>query len=146
TTSVLSQVFEDLKKNPKRVVFAEAEEEVVLRAAIQYRDFGYGTPVLVGRTQAVLDKLVELGVDDPESYEIQNSADSTFVPEMVDYLYGRLQRRGYMERDVRRIVNQDRNVFASLLVALGHGDAMLSGMTRPFSQTMREVQLVLGPK
>ena len=57
TTSVLTQVYEDAKANPKRVVFAEAEEEVVLRAAIQFRDFGYGTPVLVGRTQAVLDKL-----------------------------------------------------------------------------------------
>src|SRR5690606_32497719 len=106
TTSVLTQVFEDLKKTPKRVVFAEGEDEVVLRAAIQYRDFGYGNPILVGRTQAVLDKLVELGVDDPDSYEIQNSADSIHVPEMVQYLYQRLQRRGFMERDVRRMVNQ----------------------------------------
>jgi len=146
TTSVLTQVFEDLKKNPKRVVFAEGEDEVVLRAAIQYRDFGYGNPILVGRTQAVLDKLVELGVDDPDSYEIQNSADSIHVPEMVQYLYQRLQRRGFMERDVRRMVNQDRNVFASLLLALGHGDAMISGLTRPFAQTMKEVQLVLDPK
>ncbi|OCC24460.1 malic enzyme [Croceicoccus estronivorus] len=146
TTSVLSQVFEELKRNPKRVVFAEAEDEVVLRAAIQFRDFGYGTPVLVGRTQAVLDKLVELGIEDPESYEIQNSATSIYVPEMVDYLYKRLQRRGYMERDVRRMVNQERNIFASLLVALGHGDAMISGVTRPFAQTMREVQMVIDPK
>ncbi|MDD3800027.1 MAG: NADP-dependent malic enzyme [Novosphingobium sp.] len=146
TTSVLSQVFEDLKRNPKRVVFAEAEDDVVLRAAIQFRDFGYGTPVLVGRTQAVLDKLADLGVSDPESYEIQNSANSIYVPEMVDYLYKKLQRRGYMERDVRRMVNQERNIFASLLVALGHGDAMISGLTRPFAQTMREVQLAIDPK
>jgi len=146
TTSVLTQVFEDLKRNPKRVVFAEAEDEVVLRAAIQYRDFGYGTPILVGRTDATRAKLVELGVDDPDSYEIQNSADSIHVPEMVDYLYKRLQRRGYMERDARRMVNQDRNVFSSLLLALGHGDAMISGMTRTFAQTMKEVQLVLDPK
>ncbi|MGD9664570.1 MAG: NADP-dependent malic enzyme, partial [Novosphingobium sp.] len=146
TTTVLTQVFEELKRNPRRVVFAEAEDEVVLRAAIQYRDFGYGTPILVGRTDATRAKLVELGVEDPDSYEIQNSADSIYVPEMVDYLYRRLQRRGYMIRDVRRMVNQDRNVFASLLVALGHGDAMISGLTRPFGQTMREVQLVLDPK
>jgi malate dehydrogenase (oxaloacetate-decarboxylating)(NADP+) len=146
TTSVLTRVFEDVKKNPKRVVFAEAEEDVVLRAAVQFRDFGYGTPVLVGRTKAVRAKLAELGVDDPASFEIQNSVDCPFVPDMVDYLYKRLQRRGYMERDVRRMVNQDRNVFASLLVALGHGDAMISGITRTFSQTMREVRLVLDPK
>lgn len=146
TTAVLTQVFEDLKKNPKRMIFAEAEDEVTLRAAIQYRDFGYGTPVLVGRTDATRAMLVELGVDDPDSYEIQNSADSIHVPEMVEYLYKRLQRRGFMERDVRRMVNQDRNVFASLLLALGRGDAMISGLTRPFAQTMKEVQLVLDPK
>ena len=146
TTSVLTQVYADAQSNPKRVVFAEAEEDVVLRAAIQFSDFGYGTPVLVGRTQAVRDKLVDLGVSDPDAYEIQNSADSELVPAMVDYLYKRLQRRGYTERDVRRMVNQERNIFASLLVALDHGDAMISGLTRPFAQTMREVRHVLDPK
>jgi malate dehydrogenase (oxaloacetate-decarboxylating)(NADP+) len=64
----------------------------------------------------------------------------------VKFLYERLQRRGFLERDVRRMVNQDRNVFASLLVALGHGDAMISGMTRTFAQTIKEVRQVLDPK
>ncbi len=146
TTSVLTSVYNEVRNNPKRVIFAEAEEEVVLRAAIQFRDFGYGTPVLVGRTQAVKDKLAELGVEDIGAFEIQNSADSDLVPPMVDYLYKRLQRRGYTERDVRRMVNQDRNTFASLLLALGHGDALISGVTRPFAQAMREVSRVIDPK
>ena len=146
TTSVLTHVYAEAQRDPKRVVFAEAEEEVTLRAAIQLKDFGYGIPVLVGRTQAVRDKLVELGVGNPDEYEIQNSAGSELVPAMVDYLYQRLQRRGFTERDVRRMVNQERNIFASLLVALGHGDAMISGLTRPFAQTMREVRHVLDPK
>jgi malate dehydrogenase (oxaloacetate-decarboxylating)(NADP+) len=146
TTSVLTGVYEDAKANPKRMVFAEAEEEVVLRAAIQFRDFGYGTPVLVGRTKAVLNKLHQLSVSDPGSFEIQNSADSEHVPAMVDYLYKRLQRRGYTERDCRRMVNQERNVFSALLVALGHGDGMISGLTRTFAQTAREVNLVLDRK
>ena len=123
TTSVLTQVYEEAKANPKRVVFAEAEEDVALRAAIQFRDFGYGTPVLVGRTKAVADKMHMLGVSDPGSFEIQNSADSEHVPEMVEFLYKRLQRRGYTERDVARMVNQERNVFAALLVALGRAYA-----------------------
>ncbi|WP_318656060.1 NADP-dependent malic enzyme [Qipengyuania atrilutea] len=146
TTAVLTQVYEEAKKNPKRVVFAEAEEDVVLRAAIQFRDFGYGTPVLVGRTEKVREKLVELAVSDPDSFEIENSADSSHIEAMNDYLYKRLQRRGYTERDVRRMVNQERNVFASLLLALGHGDAMITGLTRPFAQTAKEVNLVLDPK
>lgn len=146
TTSALTNVYAQAKANPKRVVFAEGEQEVVLRAAIQFRDFGYGTPVLVGRTPAVREKLLELGIANPDEFEIHNAADSPFVPEMVDYLYKRLQRRGFIERDVKRMVNNDRNVFASLLVALGKGDAMISGLTRPFAQTMREVRLALDPK
>ena len=146
TTSVLTGVYNEARANPKRMVFAEAEEEVVLRAAIQFRDFGYGTPILVGRTKAVLDKLHQLSVSDPQSFEIQNSADSEHVPAMVDYLYDRLQRRGYTERDIRRMVNQERNVFAALLVALGHADGMISGLTRTYAQTMREVNLVLDKK
>ncbi|GAA0270168.1 NADP-dependent malic enzyme [Alteraurantiacibacter aestuarii] len=146
TTSVLTTVYAEAKNNPKRVIFAEAEEEVVLRAAIQFRDFGYGTPVLVGRTQAVRDMLVELNADDPESFEIQNSIDSELVPQMVDYLYDKLKRKGQTERDVRRMVNQNRNTFACLLLALGHGDAMISGLTRTFAQTMREISQVIGPK
>ena len=146
TTSALTNVYAQAKENPKRVVFAEGEQDVVLRAAIQFRDFGYGTPVLVGRTPAVREKLLELGISNPDEFEIHNAADSPFVPAMVEFLYARLQRRGFMERDVRRMVNNDRNVFASLLVALGHGDAMISGLTRPFAQTMKEVRLVLDPK
>ena len=146
TTSALTNAYEMARSNPGRVVFAEAEEDVVLRAAIQYRDFGYGTPILVGRTKRVVDKLHMLGVSDPGAFEIQNSADSPHVPAMVEYLYKRLQRKGYTERDVRRMVNQERNVFAALLVALGHGDAMISGLTRTFAQTAREVNRVLDPK
>ncbi|MEQ1541170.1 MAG: NADP-dependent malic enzyme [Novosphingobium sp.] len=146
TTSVLTQVYETVKANPKRMIFAEAENEIVLRAAIQYRDFGYGEPVLVGRTEAVRTRLTELGIEDPGSFHIENSATSSHVPAMVELLYERLQRRGFLERDVKRMVNQDRNVFASLLLKLGVGDAMVTGMTRTFAQTMREVRQVLDPQ
>ena len=146
TTSVLTSVYAQVKENPKRVIFAEGENEVVLRAAIQFKDFGYGTPVLVGRTQAVHDKLVELGVGNPDSFEVHNAADSPHVPAMVEFLYERMQRRGFLMRDVRRMVNQDRNIFASSLLKLGIGDAMVTGMTRPFGQSIREVRQVLDPK
>ena len=145
TTSVLTQVYEQVMASPKRVIFAEAENEIVLRAAIQYREFGYGEPVLVGRTDAVKTLLAELGVEDPDSFQIENSAVSTHVPAMVEMLYERLKRRGFLARDVRRMVNQDRNVFASCLLKLGVGDAMVTGATRTFAQTMREVRQVLDP-
>jgi malate dehydrogenase (oxaloacetate-decarboxylating)(NADP+) len=145
TTSVLTQVYAQARLNPKRIVFAEAENEIVLRAAIQFRSGGYGEPVLVGRDQIVRNKLIELGIEDPDSFEIHNSAISPHVSAMVEMLYGRLHRRGFMERDVRRMVNQDRNVFASSLVKLGLADAMITGLTRPFAQSMKEIRQVLDP-
>ena len=146
TSAALTNIYELAKANPRRMVFAEGEEEVVLRAAIQFRDFGYGEPILVGRTEKVLEKLRELDVDNPESFLIENSAVSSRKPEMVRYLYERLQRRGYTERDVKRMVNQERNTFAALLVALGHGDGLITGLTRTFAQTAREVTRVIDHK
>jgi len=144
TTSVLTLAYEGARAHPKRVLFAEGEEEVVLRAAIQFRDGGYGTPVLVGRDD-VYDQLKALGVDDPQSFEVHNSRNSPLVPRMVELLYERLQRRGYLKRDVERMVNQDRNLFGALLLKMGEADAMITGVTRTYSQSMREIRRVLDP-
>jgi malate dehydrogenase (oxaloacetate-decarboxylating)(NADP+) len=144
TTSVLTLAYEAAKQNPRRVLFAEAEEEVVLRAAIQFRDGGYGIPVLVGR-DSVRDKLRELGVKDPDSFELHNSKHSPLVQEMTEKLYLRLQRRGYLRRDCERMVNRDRNIFGALLLDMGVVDAMLTGVTRTYAQTMRELRYVLEP-
>jgi malate dehydrogenase (oxaloacetate-decarboxylating)(NADP+) len=144
TTSVLTLAYEGARAEPKRVVFAEAEEEVMLRAAIQFRDGGYGIPVLVGR-QDVYDRLRALGVADPHSFEVHNSVNSPLVPAMVDLLYQRLQRRGYLRRDCERMVNRDRNIFGALLLRLGEADAMITGVTRTYAQSMREVRRVIGP-
>jgi malate dehydrogenase (oxaloacetate-decarboxylating)(NADP+) len=144
TTSVLTMAYDNARAHPKRVIFAEAEEEVVLRAAIAFREGGCGTPVLIGR-DSVRDKLIELGVDDPDSFELHNSRVSPLVPKMVDLLYDRLQRRGYLRREVQHMVNQDRNVFGALMLKMGEADAMITGLTRSFSQTMREVRRVLDP-
>jgi len=145
TTSVLSLAYESARANPKRVLFAEGEEDAVLRAAIAFRDGGYGVPVLVGRDD-VFDRLRALGVDDPESFELLNSRTYKRVPEMVEYLYARLQRRGYLHREMERMVNQDRNTFAALLLALGEADVMITGVTRPYAQSIRQVRRVLDPK
>jgi malate dehydrogenase (oxaloacetate-decarboxylating)(NADP+) len=144
TTSVLSLAYEGAKANPKRVLFAEGEEEVVLRAAIAFKEGGYGTPVLVGR-EDVYDRLRALGIANPEEYELHNSRVSPLVPKMVDFLYARLQRRGFLRREVERMINQDRNIFGSVLLQLGEADAMITGVTRPFAQSMREIKRVIDP-
>ncbi|MEA3000510.1 MAG: hypothetical protein QOK17_2343 [Sphingomonadales bacterium] len=145
TTSVLSLAYESARADPKRVLFAEGEEDVVLRAAIAFRDGGYGIPVLVGR-EDVYDRLRDLGVERPEDYELVNSRVYGRLEEMTDHLYARLQRKGYLHRQVERMVKQDRNTFAALLLALGEGDALITGVTRPYAQSLRQVLRVLDAK
>ena len=145
TNSLLTLAYEGARAHPKRVLFAEGEEEVVLRAAIQFKEGGYGVPVLVGRDD-VPDRLRALGVSNPEEYELHNSRHSPLVPEMVDFLYARLQRRGYLRRDCERMINQNRNIFGAVMLQLGQADAMITGTTRTWAQTMREVKRVIDPE
>ncbi len=145
TTSVLTLAYEAARADPRRVLFAEGEEDVVLRAAIAFRDGGYGIPVLVGR-EDVYDRLKALGVEDPQSFEVFNSRNYPRVSELADYLYARLQRRGYLHREVERMVNQDRNIFAACLLAAGEADAMITGITRTYAQNLRQIRRVLDPK
>jgi malate dehydrogenase (oxaloacetate-decarboxylating)(NADP+) len=142
TVAVMSLAYEYAKQNPKRVLFAEGEEPNVLRAAIAFKEAGYGTPVLVGREE-VHDLLKELGVDNPKDYEVLNSRNSPLVGRAVDYIYAKHQRHGMLRREIERLVNQDRNYFAAAMLALGEADAMITGTTRPFSQSLRQVRLVI---
>ena len=144
TTSVLSLAYEGARAHPKRVLFAEGEEEVVLRAAIAFKEGGYGVPVLVGRDD-VHDRLKALGIQHPEEYEVHNSRNSPLVPRMADFLYARLQRRGFLRRDCERMINQDRNIFGAVLLQLGEADAMITGVTRTWAHSMREVKRVIDP-
>jgi malate dehydrogenase (oxaloacetate-decarboxylating)(NADP+) len=146
TTSVLEAAYEAARANPKRVLFAEGDEDVVLRAAIAFRDGGYGVPVLVGRDD-VHERLRALGASDPETIEVLNARTvGDRMPRMVEHLYQRLQRKGYLHREVERMINQDRNTFAALMMALGHADVLISGVTRPYVQALRQVRRVLDPK
>ena len=142
TVSVLSLAYEAARLNPKRVLFAEGDEPNVIRAAIAFKEGGYGTPVLIGR-EDVREKLIELGVEDPDEYEVLNSRNSPLVGRAVDFVYAKRQRCGMLRREVERMVNQDRNTFAAAMLALGEGDAMITGTTRPFSQSLAQVRTVI---
>jgi malate dehydrogenase (oxaloacetate-decarboxylating)(NADP+) len=142
TVSVLSLAYEAARANPKRVLFAEGDEPNVLRAAIAFKEGGYGTPILIGR-ENVHEMLRELGVEKPEDYEVLNSRNSPLVGRAIDYLYAKRQRGGMLKREVERMVNQDRNTFAAAMLALGEGDAMITGTTRPFSQSLNQVRMVI---
>jgi len=128
----------------KRVVFAEGEEPAVIRAAWAFKQAELGTPVLVGREDLIHQNAAEAGLTFEElGIEITNARVSGCNAEYTDWLYEKLQRRGYLRRDVQRMINQDRNYFAATLVAQGRADAMVAGVTRNFNMALKEVQRVL---
>jgi malate dehydrogenase (oxaloacetate-decarboxylating)(NADP+) len=130
----------------KRVVFAEGEEPSVIRAAYAFKNQGFGEPVLVGRSELVEQNMRLVGLDPAEAQlEVINARKSENLGLYVDRLYERLSRQGYLRRDVQRLINLDRNSFAASMVALGHADAMVTGVTRNFDQVLDEVQRVIDP-
>jgi malate dehydrogenase (oxaloacetate-decarboxylating)(NADP+) len=143
TASSLERIFTAVRANPRRIAFAEGEEETAIRAAIAFRNAGYGTPVLIGREERVKATLESAGLGHAEGLEIHNARLSRQNRSYVDFLYRRLQRRGALHRDCQRMVNQDRNIFAACMVAMGDADAMVSGLTRSFSQTFDDVTRVI---
>jgi malate dehydrogenase (oxaloacetate-decarboxylating)(NADP+) len=143
---VLARVHERLRRQPKRVVFAEGEEENVIRAAVSFVGQGLGTALLVGREDRVRATATSAGIDLGAGITIVNARVSKRNPEYAAYLYERLQRQGYLIRDCQRMVNQDRNTFASCMVALNDADAMVTGVTRNFSVALEEVRRVIDAK
>jgi len=145
TMARLSAMFEELKGQNKRVVFAEAEEERVLRAAIGFKAAGMGEPVLVGYTDTVPKKLAALGAD-PEAFEVRSAREGTDRDRYADWLYDKIWRKGHLKRDVQRLVNRDRNIFSACMVACGDADAMVTGVTRHFWQCLDAVRQAIGPQ
>ena len=143
---VLASVFERLRRQPRRVVFAEGEEEQVIRAAASFVQQGFGSALLVGREDRVRDTAKAAGIELGDGIEIINARLSKRNSAYAEYLYERLQRKGFLQRDCQRLVNQDRNHFAACMVALNDADAMVTGVTRNFSAALADVTHCIDPK
>jgi malate dehydrogenase (oxaloacetate-decarboxylating)(NADP+) len=143
---VLARVFERLRRQPKRVVFAEGEEEQVIRAAALFVHQGLGTAQLVGREERVRETAKQAGIELGDGIEIFNARLSRRNSAYAAFLYERLQRQGYLFRDCQRLINQDRNHFAAAMVALGDADAMVTGVTRNFSVALEDVRRCIDVK
>jgi malate dehydrogenase (oxaloacetate-decarboxylating)(NADP+) len=143
---ILQRVYQRLRRRPQRVVFAEGEEEQVIRAAASFVHQGLGSALLVGREERVRESARSLGIELGGGIEIINAALSHRNATYAGYLYERLQRRGYLLRDCHRLVNQDRNHFAACMVALGDADAMVTGVTRNFSVALEDIRRCIDPK
>jgi malate dehydrogenase (oxaloacetate-decarboxylating)(NADP+) len=144
----LNSIFERVRKFPKRVVFAEGEEEQVIRAAISFVNQDLGTAILVGREDRVQQTAEAAGIDleGRDGLEIHNARLSRRNSVYAQFLYERLQRRGFLFRDCQRMINQDRNHFAASMVALGDADAMVTGVTRNYSIALNDIRHVIDAK
>jgi malate dehydrogenase (oxaloacetate-decarboxylating)(NADP+) len=143
TSHWLQSLFEQVKANPQRIVFAEGEEERTIRAAVVFRDNGYGTPILIGREEQVRETMKGLGITSTAGMEIHNARLSTRNAPYTDLIYKRLQRDGYLRRDVQRMVNQGRNVFGASMVAMGDAAGMVTGITRRFPECYGDIKNVI---
>jgi len=142
----LQSIFERVKAEPKRIVFAEGEDLRTISAANSFYAQGYGTPVLIGTTSVVRERFREAGIRMRDAFEVIDIRQSPLADEFVDDLYARLQRHGFLKRDCVRLVTNERNVFAALLVAHGIADGMVSGATRNWSSVFQDVRRVIDPK
>ena len=143
--AVMQPIYQKAKRLMKKVVFAEGEEEKVIRAALNFRELGLGIPVLVGRKENIEKSLSEIGQQLHSGIEIVNAEISDKSDEYTNYLYSRLQRRGVLARDCLRMVNNDRNIFSACMVSLGDADAMVTGVTRNYSLALEDIRKVIDP-
>ncbi|HAC59899.1 MAG TPA: NADP-dependent malic enzyme, partial [Rhodobiaceae bacterium] len=119
TAGTLQVIMDKVRRDPKRVVFAEGEEERVIRAALSFRDSGLGHPILVGREEQIRETLTQIGLDPNTDLDIRNARLSEKVTEYTDFLYEKQQRNGYLYRDCHRLVSNDRNIFSAVMVERG---------------------------
>ncbi len=145
SAALMQKISSAVRMGPtKRVVFAEGEETSVIRAAWAFKQAELGEPILVGREELIRQNAAEAGFNfDELGIRVMNARVSERNAEYVDWLYNRLQRRGYLRRDVQRMINQDRNYFGAAMVARGEADCMVTGVTRNFNMALKEVRRVL---
>ncbi|WP_315925872.1 NADP-dependent malic enzyme [Mesorhizobium sp. SP-1A] len=145
--STLQRIYDRVRRQPKRIVFAEGEEEQVMRAAVAYVNQKLGTAILLGRDDIIKDNARNAGIDlDRPGLEIINARLSRRNAIYTDYLYERLQRKGFLLRDCQRLINNDRNHFAACMVALGDADGVVTGVTRNYSTALEDVRRIIDAK
>ncbi len=146
TASFLQEIYKRISAKNAKVVFAEGEEEVVIRAALAFRNNGYGQPILVGREHRIKKAIEQLGLDGADDLPITNAKISDQNDVYTESLYTKLQRDGYLYRDCQRMVNLDRNIFGACMVVNEEADALVTGVTRSFKVSFEHVKRVIDSK
>jgi malate dehydrogenase (oxaloacetate-decarboxylating)(NADP+) len=146
SAAMFQKITSSVRANPKRVVFAEGEEDSVIRAAASFQNSGLGKALLVGREEVIRAGIARAGLDSDTHLEIRVPHSAAETQPYVAALYARLQRQGVIYRDVVRMVTNDRNIYAASMLAVGDADAMVTGVTRNYSVALNDVRTVLDPR
>jgi malate dehydrogenase (oxaloacetate-decarboxylating)(NADP+) len=141
----MQMILEQVRARPARVAFAEGEEERVMRAAVSFRNEGYGTPILIGDEDRIRKGLADIGQAEASGIELMSPADSAETEDYTEFLYERLQRQGVLHRECERMVRVYRTVFAACMVARGQADALVAGSTRGYNEVQEDILRVLDP-
>ena len=145
TVTIMQGINSYIKKNQKRIVFADGEDENTLKAAIAFKNSRLGIPILVGKESKIKEQLKKIGYGENLNIEITNSKDAEKRKKYVDYLFQKLQREeGLLERDCDRLVRNDRVIWATSMVACGDADGAVTGNTRRFGASLEKVKQVTG--
>ena len=144
--SIMQGINAQIKKQPKTVVFAEGEDQNMLKAAVAYKNSRLGTPILIGNEKRVKEQLKEIGLDENYKIKIVNSTDKDKRELYSKKLYSKLQRKGLLERDVDRIIRNDRIIWGASMVDCGDADAMVTGNIRHYAASIESLKKVVDPR
>ena len=141
--SIMQGINAQVKKRPKTVVFAEGEDQNMLKAAVAYKNSRLGTPVVIGNEKRVKEQLKEIGLDENYKIKIVNSTNKEKREMYTKKLYAKLQRKGLLERDVDRLIRNDRVIWGSSMVECGDADAMVTGNIRHYAASIESLKKVV---
>ena len=141
--SLMQGINAKIRKNHKKVIFAEGEDQNMLKAAIEFERNKLGTAILIGKEKKIREQLKKIGLDENYKINIVNSTDQAKREKYVKYLYKKLQRDGLLERDVDRLVRNDRIAWGSSMIACKDADAMVTGNIRHYAASIEKLKKVV---
>ena len=146
SVGIMQGINSKIKKAKKRIIFAEGEDEESLKAAIAFKNYGLGEPILIANEDKLKIALKKIGLDENFKIQITNSTDKEKSERYKNYLYEKLQRKGILEKDCDKMVKSDRVTWGSCMVACGDADGMVAGNTRHFSATVEKLAQSVGTR
>ena len=147
TVTIMQGINNYIKKKPKKVVFADGEDQNTLKAAIAFKNSKLGLPILIGKEELIKEQIKKIGYNENFDIEIINSKDKSKREKYVKYLFKKLQReQGMLERDCDRLIRNDRVIWSACMVANGDADAMITGNTRRYSSSLEKIVKVVDPR